>query len=706
MMTQGMKIAVSGIALVMAITVCEPVEAQVSQMMRPSELGMSGRTGVSQQRVPTTAQQVMNKKPETNKSVSDSGSGSSAASVNSANQNGSSGILDTTKGSGGVLDLNQTTNNPLLDKLQEQGNAGTTQSGTSAGQSGSGTGTAGAAPSSTGAGSTQDATGVGPTKEAADVLKQRNQQTTGAMSPFAQFAPTQTNQKQNEGTGGSYFGTPSSMDTLTQMNHEIQEKQAAQQEAKIQDAMKNGPTIEAANTINQIKGNTSESPFAAFDKSQENTSGQNSGTGIGDSYFGSNPLKEMENVKAGVDDGKVARLKDDLTKNLDFWVNYGTDGMRYYQIEGYNTYDQSMTEMIITVPENDTSDAAVAYRNKVSEVETAQKEWEAAIKSGDKAQIKASEEKLNNLSKQAQESAVSYAQKNPDAIQNANAYELRKDGWETDDNGNILANEKNFEKYRAESGNDAMDMEGFKNLTEEINAHGDNSGQAMQDRIDSTKALEAVSSEKTSTDDTAQGMLGAALTEAATPSYNADGTLSYKFDPNNLNDKQRAILDRVDSWKKQNEKRKAAGQDPISFEDYVHRGGLSQDVVIYKEVKLPKIESMAGQWHQAVDVMSKEEKANRVSFQKRLGDKDKRVKMQKQLGDKDKRVKMRQLLGDKDKRVKMQEQLGDKDKRVKMQEQLGDKDKRVKMQEQLGDTGYVVKQQSESNERQVESNFK
>ena len=162
MMTQGMKIAVSGIALVMAITVCEPVEAQVSQMMRPSELGGSGRTGVSQQRVPTTAQQVMNKKPETNKSVSDSGSGSSAASANSANQNGSSGILDTTKGSGGVLDLNQTTNNPLLDKLQEQGNAGTTQSGTSgsgSAQSGSGTGTAGSAPSSTGVGPTKDAAG-------------------------------------------------------------------------------------------------------------------------------------------------------------------------------------------------------------------------------------------------------------------------------------------------------------------------------------------------------------------------------------------------------------------------------------------------------------------------------------------------------------------------------------------------------------------
>ena len=398
-----------------------------------------------------------------------------------------------------------------------------------------------------------------------------------------------------------------------------------------------GPTKEAA-------GSSFDNPFAAFDKSQENTSGQNSGTGIGDSYFGSNPLKEMENVKAGVDDGKVARLKDDLTKNHDFWVNYGTDGMRYFQIEGYNTYDQSMTEMIITVPENDTSDAAVAYRNKVSEVETALKELEAARKSGDEAQIKASEEKLNNLSKQAQESAVSYAQKNPDAIQNANAYELRKDGWETDEKGNILANEKNFEKFKAESGNDVMDMEGFKNVTEEINAYGDNSGQAMQDRIDANKALEAVSSEKTSTDDTAQGMLGAALRDAATPSYNADGTLSYKFDPNNLNDKQRAILDRVDSWKKQNEKRKAAGQDPISFEDYVHRGGLSQDVVIYKEVKLPKIESMAGKWHQAVDVMSKEEKANRVSFQKRLGDKDK--------------------------------------------------------------PGYAVKQKSESNERQVESNFK
>ncbi len=276
--------------------------------------------------------------------------------------------------------------------------------------------------------------------------------------------------------------------------------------------------------------------------------------------------------------------------------------MRYYKIEGYNTYDQSMTEMIITVPENDTSDAAVAYRNKLSEVETAQKELEAARKSGDEAQIKASEEKLNNLSKQAQESAVSYAQKNPDAIQNANAYELRKDGWETDDNGNILASEKNFEKYRAESGNDVMDMEGFKNVTEEINAHGDNSGQAMQDRIDVTKALEAVSSETTSTtSDSAQVMLGRALTEAATPGYNADGTLSYELDPNNLNDQQRAILDRVDSWKKQNEKRKAAGQDPVSFEDYVHRGGLSQDVVIYKEVKLPKIESMAGKWHQAVD---------------------------------------------------------------------------------------------------------
>ena len=548
MMTQGMKIAVSGIALVMAITVCEPVEAQVSQMMRPSELGGSGRTGVSQQRVPTTAQQVMNKKPETNKSVSDSGSGSSAASANSANQNGSSGILDTTKGSGGVLDLNQTTNNPLLDNLkaqgndiqpqgssgvldltkgsggvldttkgsggvldlnqttnnplldksQEQGNAGTTQSGTNAGQSGSGTGTAGSAPSST---------GVGPTKDAA----------------------------------GSSF----------------------------------------------------ESPFAAFDKSQENTSGQNSGTGIGDSYSGSNPLKEMENVKAGVDDGKVARLKDDLTKNRDFMVNYGTDGMRYYQIEGYNTYDQSMTEMIITVPENDTSDAAVAYRNKVSEVETAQKELEAAIKSGDEAQIKASEEKLNNLSKQAQESAVSYAQKNSDAIQNANTYELRKDGWETDEKGNILANEKNFEKFKAESGSDVMDMEGFKNVTKEINAYGDNSRQAMQDRIGVNKAYEAVSSEGT--------ILLDALTEAATPSYKADGTLSYKLNHNNLNYKQRAILDKVDSWKKQNEKRKAAGQDPVSFEDYVHRGGLSQDVVIYKEVKLPKIKSMAGQWHQAVD---------------------------------------------------------------------------------------------------------
>lgn len=44
MMTQGMKIAVSGIALVMAITVCEPVEAQVSQMMRPSELGGGERS--------------------------------------------------------------------------------------------------------------------------------------------------------------------------------------------------------------------------------------------------------------------------------------------------------------------------------------------------------------------------------------------------------------------------------------------------------------------------------------------------------------------------------------------------------------------------------------------------------------------------------------------------------------------------------------
>ena len=153
-----------------------------------------------------------------------------------------------------------------------------------------------------------------------------------------------------------------------------------------------------------------------------------------------------------------------------------------------------------------------------------------------------------------------------------------------------------------------------------------------------------------------------------------------EIDVNHLTPEQVAALERVQSWREQNEKRKAAGLPPISFEDYVHRGGLSQDVVIYKEVKLPKIKSMAGQWHQAVDVMSKEEKANRVSFQKRLGDKDKRVKM-------------RQLLGD-------------KDKRVKMQKQLGDKDKRVKMRQLLGDTGYAVKQKSESNERQVESNFK
>ena len=309
----------------------------------------------------------------------------------------------------------------------------------------------------------------------------------------------------------------------------------------------------------------------------------------------------MDNVKASVDEGKVAGLKDDLTKNQDYMVNYGTDGMRYNKVEGYNTDDESYTEMIITVPENDMSDAAVAYRNKLSEVETAQKELEAARKSGDEAQIKASEEKLNNLSKQAQESAVSYAQKNPDAIQNANAYELNKDGWETDEKGNILANEKNLEKYKAESGNGAMDAEGFKGLTEELNAQGKNSGQAMQNNIDVMKGLDAVSSEYTSTGVNSQILVYEALKEAATPTLNADGTTSKEFDPNNLNDQQRAILDKVDSWKKQNEKRKAAGQDPISFEDYVNRGGLSQDVVIYKETKLQEIESMAGKWHQAVD---------------------------------------------------------------------------------------------------------
>ena len=170
MMTQGMKIAVSGIALVMAITVCEPVEAQVSQMMRPSELGGSGRTGVSQQRVPKSdsilgSGGVLDLNQTTNNPLLDNlkAQGNDIQPQGSSGvldlTKGSGGVLDTTKGSGSVLDLNQTTNNPLLDKLQEQGNAGTTQSGTNAGQSGSGTGTAGSAPSSTGVGPTKDAAG-------------------------------------------------------------------------------------------------------------------------------------------------------------------------------------------------------------------------------------------------------------------------------------------------------------------------------------------------------------------------------------------------------------------------------------------------------------------------------------------------------------------------------------------------------------------
>ncbi len=222
---QYVKKTVSCIAMMIVITASGTAEAQLTQMMRPDELGIgnrttgvNARTGVSQQRVPTTAQQVMNKKPETNTTTSESGASvKQETKTTGQSTQGSSSILDLTKDHGGVLD---TTKNygGVLDKLQEQGNAGTTQSGTSVGQSGSGTGTAGSAPSST---------GVGPTKNADDVLKQRNQQTTGAMSPFAQFAPTQTNQKQNEGTGSSYFGTSSSMDTLAQMNHAVQEKQAA-----------------------------------------------------------------------------------------------------------------------------------------------------------------------------------------------------------------------------------------------------------------------------------------------------------------------------------------------------------------------------------------------------------------------------------------------------------------------------------------------
>ena len=743
---QYVKKTVSCIAI-MAVMAVGTAEAQVSQMMRPSELGGSGRTGVSQQRVPKS---------------------------------------DSILGSGSVLDLNQTTNNPLLDKLQEQGNAGTTQSGTSgSGSAQSGSGTEGAS-SATGS------TATGPTLEAAESLRQSNQQISGAMNPFAQFEPTQTNQKQETGSDSSYFGIPSSMDALAQVNHTVQEKQAAQQEAKIQDALKNGPTIDAANTINQINGNTSENPFAAFDQAAQN----GAPNGIGSSYFGSNPMDAMKNVQDGVADAAVQEVKMGLGVS-DGYQHYESNKLAFGYGANINGQD---TDKAIYISESDTSLEAVEYRNAVSEMkkmgaqasaaekaakeaaaqqmaaeklqkaaEEREKALEESIKDVDKkvqddqeklktaqdqkkreallkAQAKTPDEyakhealeqkyaqeeaaaqkalqghqrELNEakagiqaaqkeaqqaekdkayyaaqqkkseleakdarkaqseLTQKAKDSAMAYVQKNPDAVISAEEAvlreqrrggeeriaDLKKAGWELDENGNILANEHNKALYMQKGGNTALTDAGFAISIRDIN-NNNMSAQDLENKLKLANALESLQDEKNGQTSLLEGL------------SNSNG----EIDVNHLTPEQVAALERVQSWREQNEKRKAAGLPPVSFEDYVHRGGLSQDVIIYREAKLPKIKSMAGQWHQAVDVMSKEEKANRVSFQKRLGDKDKRVKM-------------RQLLGD-------------KDKRVKMQKQLGDKDKRVKMRQLLGDTGYAVKQKSESNERQVESNFK
>ena len=646
-MTQRMKTAVSYIAMVMAITAVYPAEAQISQMMRPDELGVNN-----------------NKEWLDNLEVPD------------------------------IPPL------PAQTQKSEPNNTAS-ESGASVSQESKPTGSA------------SSSTGVGPTKEAADVLTQRNQQTTGEMSPFAAFAPTQTNQKQNEGTGGSYFGTPSSMDTLTQMNHEIQEKQAAQQEAKIQDAMKNGPTIEAANTINQIKGNTSESPFAAFDQTAQN----GTDSGLGSSYFGSNPMDAIKNVQEGVADAAVQEVKMGLGAS-DGYQHYDSNKLAFGYGANINGQD---TDKAIYISENDTTLEAVEYRNAVSEMkkmgaqasaaekaakeaaaqqmaaeklqkaaEEREKALEESIKDVDKkvqddqeklktaqdqkkreallkAQAKTPDEyakhealeqkyaqeeaaaqkalqghqrELNEakagiqaaqkeaqqaekdkayyaaqqkkseleakdarkaqseLTQKAKDSAMAYVQKNPDAVISAEEAvlreqrrggeeriaDLKKAGWELDENGNILANEHNKALYVQKGGNTALTDAAFARSIRDIN-NNNMSAQDLENKLKLANALESLQDEKNGQTSLLEGL------------SNSNG----EIDVNHLTPEQAAALDRVQSWREQNEKRKAAGLDPISFEDYVNRGGLSQDVVIYKEAKLPKIESMAGKWHQAVD---------------------------------------------------------------------------------------------------------
>lgn len=574
MMIQDMKKKVSYVVLGALLVTSVPAMAQLSQMLSSSELGVSGNANVV---APSPA--ASGASSQTAAGATSATSSSSATSSTSATSSQSSaGTTDS-----GTRVINQGFGSSLVRESMQKDTADMTQAELDFRAAIQGT-------------PTSDMNQlINDLKAAADDAKTT---TSGGIQAISGTVdPNNLNEKQKQIIEAAKANASVQMQTQTTTNASSGSVSptagATAGSATTNSAPAFGPTVEAANALKQ--GQTADNPFSVFDSQNTamNTGNQNTvADKFLDSYTnGFDPnatIKQeaeqvMNNVQNTVAENEK-NLAEATAKYEDAKAKHEEASQRRQEAE--KKYQTAIEEANEARLEREAIEEQLK-NSSLSATEREQLEKQLADAKEKEAQKKAEKDSANQEASAARKEMFAAKNEEVKATKAKSDAELKSMGYETDGNGNLLNTAANYELYKETV--PGATPEDFAQSVEKMNGWGfygdETPAQALKDSLAVQNALNMVSEED-------KALIQEALNSAGEYGYSDNMVLEGG---------QKEVLDRVASWQEQNAQRIAAGQKPISFQDYVNRGGLTQTVTIYHSAKVPKINSMVGKWHGLVD---------------------------------------------------------------------------------------------------------
>ncbi len=575
MMIQDMKKKVSYVVLGALLVTSVPAMAQLSQMLSSSELGVSGNANVV---APSPA--ASGSSSQTAAGATSATSSSSATSSTSATSSQSSaGTTDS-----GTRVINQGFGSSLVRESMQKDTADMTQAELDFRAAIQGT-------------PTSDMNQlINDLKAAADDAKTTT--SGGVQAISGTVDPNNLNEKQKQIIEAAKANASVQVQTQTTTNASsgsvsptagatagsATANSATANSAPANSAPAFGPTVEAANALKQ--GQTADNPFSVFDSQNTamNTGNQNTvADKFLDSYTnGFDPnatIKQeaeqvMNNVQNTVAENEK-NLAEATAKYEDAKAKHEEASQRRQEAE--KKYQTAIEEANEARLEREAIEEQLK-NSSLSATEREQLEKQLADAKEKEAQKKAEKDSANQEASAAKKEMFAAKNEEVKATKAKSDAELKSMGYETDGNGNLLNTAANYELYKETV--PGATPEDFAQSVEKMNGWGfygdETPAQALKDSLAVQNALNMVSEED-------RGLIENALHRAGEYGYSDNMVLE---------DNQKAVLDRVASWQEQNAQLIAAGKDPISFRDYVNRGGLNRTVTIYRSKTF---------WHDLVD---------------------------------------------------------------------------------------------------------